>query len=64
VLDERVTVTFQELTQLCGSDAEVVRLLVARVMLRPSALARRSGASAALRSGGHAGRFACRRDWT
>jgi chaperone modulatory protein CbpM len=35
VLDERVTVTFTELTQLCGSDAEVVRLLVAEGVLRP-----------------------------
>ena len=35
VLDERVTVTFTELTQLCGSDAEVVRLLVAEGVLHP-----------------------------
>jgi chaperone modulatory protein CbpM len=35
VLDERVTVTFAELTQLCGSDGEVVRLLVAEGVLHP-----------------------------
>jgi chaperone modulatory protein CbpM len=35
VLDERVTVTFTELTQLCGSDDEVVRLLVAEGVLHP-----------------------------
>jgi chaperone modulatory protein CbpM len=35
VLDERVTVTFTELTQLCGSDGEVVRLLVAEGALHP-----------------------------
>jgi len=35
VLDERVTVTFTELAQLCGSDDEVVRLLVAEGVLHP-----------------------------
>jgi chaperone modulatory protein CbpM len=35
VLDERVTVTFTELTQLCRSDDEVVRLLVAEGVLHP-----------------------------
>jgi chaperone modulatory protein CbpM len=35
VLDERVTVTFTELIQICGSDDEVVRLLVAEGVLRP-----------------------------
>jgi chaperone modulatory protein CbpM len=36
VLDERVTVTLTELTQLCHSDDRVLRLLVAEGILHPS----------------------------
>jgi chaperone modulatory protein CbpM len=36
VLDERVTVTLTELTQLCHSDVRVLRLLVAEGVLHPS----------------------------
>ncbi len=39
VLDERVTVTLTELTQLCESDDQVVLLLVAEGVLRPQGAA-------------------------
>jgi chaperone modulatory protein CbpM len=39
VLDERVTVTLTELTQLCGSDDQVVLLLVAEGVLHPQGAA-------------------------